>query len=475
MSKFNVIYNIIANDKFSAVARRINTSGTKIRNTFRKLEVASRYARRQLTKLNKTLGESGKKIKDLGKGLSTKLSLPLALVGGMALKQSANLETMRVSLESMTGSVDNAAILMKDLINFTATTPFQLEGVGDATKTLLAFKVSQDDMIPTLRMLGDIAAGTNAPLSDMAKIFGKSKAKGKLMTEELLQFAERGIPLIDVLADGFGVTKDKVFEMASKSQISFDVMQKALAKTTAQGGVFYKQTEKQSGTLNGLWSTMKDNVSLAFSTLGDEMVKTLNLKEHMVDFTKVIQKLTKGFADFAKNNPTITKIILLLGVFLTVIGPLLIPLGMFISMLPMIAAGFALVSASLSPILIPILAVIAAFTAAYQVGKWLAGLLKGFPSIWHGIGKAVSFIINPIQEFAALFEDISTLAGKAINFLVGSDTDDINSAAVKSGNVTNTSKVDVNINSPEGVVKSIKTRSDNVSGLNVGHNMLAAG
>lgn len=447
---FNVIYNIIAQDKFS---RTIRT------------------AKSQFQALNKTISKFSKSLKDAGRAMAARLTLPLAIFGGVALKQAANLETLQVSLESMTGSTKKASALMKDLIKFTATTPFKLEGVGAATKTLLAFKVQQDEMIPTLRMLGDIAAGTNAPLTDIAQIFGKAKAKGKLMTEEILQLAERGIPIIDVLAEGFGVTKAQIFEMASKSQISFDVMQKALARTTAKGGVFFKQTEKQSQTLAGVYSTLQDNAGLALAEIGNQMVKVFNLKEKIKNFTASIGEWVITFKKFTEVNPFLTKLIFILTAIVAVAGPILVIIGAMASAIPVLITGFSALAIAVNAAALPVLAVAAALTAAWLIGTKIAEFLKGFPSLWNAIGRAVSIIINPIEEFSNLVKNIGNLSlvkdaiGLASGLFAGGV--DVNA------NTNSKSTVDVNLNSPQGAVKSVKSRSDGNTKLNVGMNMVA--
>ena len=87
-----------------------------------------------------------------------------ALVGGFALKASAQMETLQVSFESMLGSAAKAKDMVRNLSDFAAKTPFQLLDIGSATKSLLAFGVKAKDMIGTLSFLGDIAAGAGVPL-----------------------------------------------------------------------------------------------------------------------------------------------------------------------------------------------------------------------------------------------------------------------------------------------------------------------
>ena len=52
---------------------------------------------------------------------------------------------------------------------------------------------------------------------------------------------------------------------------------------TAEGGIFHNQMEKQSETMSGLASTVKDNVFLAFAELGEQIEETFKIKDSMRD------------------------------------------------------------------------------------------------------------------------------------------------------------------------------------------------
>ena len=143
-------------------------------------------ARERLTAIGTAARNVGKRFQDFGAGALTKVTAPLALVGGFALNAYGKIEQLTTSFKSMLGGADAARAMVKKLTDFAASTPFQLEGIGQSAKQLLAFGVLQDNIVPVLRNLGDIAAGANIPLNEMAAIYGKVKAKGKAMTEELL-------------------------------------------------------------------------------------------------------------------------------------------------------------------------------------------------------------------------------------------------------------------------------------------------
>lgn len=222
----------------------------------------------ELESLSSRMKKFGGVVKKVAK-IGTVAFGALATGIGFAVKEFAKFETAEVAFESMLGSADKAKEMMKDLQEFSAKTPFQFADIAKATRTLIAFGSTGEYAKEQIKFLGDISAGANVPLADLAQIFGKVQTKGKAMTEEILQMSERGIPIIDKLAKKYGVSKDAIFEMAETGQLTADVVNEALMSMTEEGEIFADQMAKQSETLAGKWSTLKDNILLAMAEIGD--------------------------------------------------------------------------------------------------------------------------------------------------------------------------------------------------------------
>lgn len=350
----------------------------------------------------------------------------IGLGGGFALKAAADMETLTISFETMTGSAENAKKLVGDLRSFAASTPFQLAGIGQATKQLLSFGVAQEEMLGTLKFLGDIAAGANVPLTDMAAIFGKSKAKGKAMTEELLQLSDRGIPIIDVLATQLNKSKSEIFEMASKGKISFQILTKAMKSMSEEGGIFQDQMKRQSETLAGVFSTLKDNIFDLMVQIGDVAVETFDLKTQIKDLTDWIKNAGKNSDQFKMQlQGFVETAVGLAGVLVTIIvlnkawaaamitGQAImlawkIGVVAFNGVLLVLKGTLALVRLATWALTVafwanPIGLLIGAFTALIAVGvllvvKWKS--IKGFfVGLWASMTKGIQ---NFIDKFAIL-------------------------------------------------------------------------
>ncbi|WP_339860382.1 tape measure protein [Thalassospira alkalitolerans] len=355
-------------------------------------------ARERLTAIGTAARNVGKRFQDFGAGALTKVTAPLALVGGFALNAYGKIEQLTTSFKSMLGGADAARAMVKKLTDFAASTPFQLEGIGQSAKQLLAFGVLQDNIVPVLRNLGDIAAGANIPLNEMAAIYGKVKAKGKAMTEELLQLSDRGIPVIDVLAKGLGKSKDQIFELASQGRISFDILKRAMQTMTAQGGIFFQQMEEQSKTLFGKLSTLKDNVFLLFADLGETLDKMFGVKDGIDVLISKVQLLRTSFVAFSESNPGLAKLVAFVGILAAAIGPLAIGIGLAASAFGVLATGLGLIFS-------PIGLVIAAFAGAAfliikhwdEVQSFLAKVAITIVRAWAPIGNFFSGLWDGIK------------------------------------------------------------------------------
>ncbi|TXH48145.1 MAG: hypothetical protein E6Q97_25415 [Desulfurellales bacterium] len=214
------------------------------------------------------------------------------LVGlaGKSIALAAGFEQTEVAFATMLGSADKAKDLMKDLFEFSAKTPFQFAEVSAAAKSLMAFGVSATDVKDTLRRLGDVAAGINAPVGEIAEIYGKAKVQGRLFAEDINQLTGRGIPIIQELAKVLGVTEGEVKAMVEAGKVGFPELEKAFQGMTDKGGKFAGMMEAQSQTLAGLWSSLKDNVELALAGIGKSLVENLNLKDVLAQATEWIGK-----------------------------------------------------------------------------------------------------------------------------------------------------------------------------------------
>jgi tape measure domain-containing protein len=317
-----------------------------------------------LNKANKQMVNFGRSMTKVGKSLSIGLSVPLAAAGVKALTSAAKFEKLQTQLNVLTGSADKGAESFKRLVEFSAGTPFQLDQLVEANNTLMGFGVSAEDAFKHLQSIGDIAAVSGGDLKNISVAFGQVAASGRLMGQDLLQLINNGVPIIDMLSDSMGVAKSEIKDMVSEGAVTFPVLVKAFEDSTREGGKFAGGMQQLSGTLGGVFSTLKDNVNIAFAEIGKSIVESTDLVEVSKKLIARIQELTEKFKAL---SPETKKTLLVIGGIAAAIGPALILIGKLsigfgavARVLPIVATGFKLLTTAM--LANPILAVAAAVT-----------------------------------------------------------------------------------------------------------------
>lgn len=214
----------------------------------------------------------------IGLGIGQSLFQSFANAASSAIRLASSVETLAVSFRVLLGSEEQAATLMRDINRFAAETPFEQMQLADVARQLLAYGVGVDEVIATMRRLGDIAALSGARLEDLAAIYGKIRAQGRLTAETLVSWQARGIPITRELAALFGVAESQVRELVSEGRIGFAEVQEAIRRLTDAGGQFAGGMAELAKTSAGLWSTVTGNLKVFLAELGSVIIETLNVR-----------------------------------------------------------------------------------------------------------------------------------------------------------------------------------------------------
>lgn len=177
-------------------------------------------------------------------------------------------QQLEVAFNTMLGSQEKATSLMSQLTETAAKTPFDLQGVANGARQLLAYGTAAEDVNETLIRLGNIAAGLSIPLNDLVYLYGTTMTQGRLYTQDLNQFTGRGIPMIKELAKEFGVAESEIKAMVEAGKIGFPEVQKVIQNLTNEGGMFYNLMQEQSKTITGQISNIGDSFSMMLNEIG---------------------------------------------------------------------------------------------------------------------------------------------------------------------------------------------------------------
>ncbi len=175
-------------------------------------------------------------------------------------KSATGLETTRLALNGLLGDSKKAGTVLKEVVKFAAETPFEIPELADTAKLLAGYGVSADNIVPSLKALGDAAAGTGSPIGQLARNFAQIQTQGKAGLIDLRQFAGAGVPIFGQLQKTLGKTKDEIEDMASSGKITSAIVQQAFQDMSKEGGTFFNAMKNQSSSVSGRLSTLSDTL-----------------------------------------------------------------------------------------------------------------------------------------------------------------------------------------------------------------------
>nr|DAY33444.1 MAG TPA: tail tape measure protein [Caudoviricetes sp.] len=177
-------------------------------------------------------------------------------------------QQLEIAFGTMLKSKEKANALMAQMTDLAAKTPFGLQEVSEGAKRLLAFQVPAEEVTETLRRMGDVAAGLGVPMGQLIHVYGQVKAQGKLMTNDLYQFMNAGIPIIAELSKVVGKSETEIKDMVSAGKIGFPEVQAVIKNMTNEGGLFFNLMAEQSKSLGGQISNLGDSFDQMLNEIG---------------------------------------------------------------------------------------------------------------------------------------------------------------------------------------------------------------
>lgn len=198
------------------------------------------------------------------------------------LETAASYETMRISLETVTGSSARAATEFARLQQFAAATPFAVEEVTNAY-----IKLANRGITPTDRAMtafGNTSSAMGKSLDDFVE------AVADAITGENERLKEFGI-VGKLAGEQVQYTFRGVTTSVKRDAASITEYLTRIGETNFGGGM-----EKQSASLAGMWSTLKDN----FASFADQLVQG-GVGDALKEVMSGLTGATGGAESFAKS------------------------------------------------------------------------------------------------------------------------------------------------------------------------------
>ncbi len=192
------------------------------------------------------------------------------------LKAAADMEELEIRFQTMTGSIEGAAKSLGELRRLADASSYGMMGLTDAAGILLSFAEPLNELPKTIAMLGDVAAGDENKLKELALLYGQARANGKLYTQDLMQLALRGIPAMAMLSEITGKNAEETKKMVEAGEVGFGQLKQLFKTLTEEGGRFQGMTAAMAATTKGRFSTLMDSWQGLQLELGKPINASLN-------------------------------------------------------------------------------------------------------------------------------------------------------------------------------------------------------
>lgn len=189
------------------------------------------------------------------------VSAAMSVAGVASVKYNASIEQLQTSFATMTGSAAKAADVVERLRTMGASTPFEMADLAQVTQMLMQYGFTADDAIDKTSMLGDIAQGNSEAMNSIAMGYAQMSSAGKVSLQDIRQMINGGFNPLQEISERTGESMASLYDRISKGTMSVDEITESMRYATSEGGKFFQSMEKQSQTLNGQISTLKDNLS----------------------------------------------------------------------------------------------------------------------------------------------------------------------------------------------------------------------
>lgn len=211
------------------------------------------------------------------------ISIPLAFGAKHAIELSSALEQAKISFTTLLGSSSAADQFVGKLQNFAVRTPFNFTTLVEQSRYLLAQGFKGKEVIPALTAFGNAVAAAGGGDDVLQRVLlqvGQIKSTGRATWEDLKPIAQAGVPIMDILAQSAkkpGETEQKSLDRVREQLKSGSLAAgPTIALIERELMVRYAGSlEKQSQTLGGQLSNLKDQADLTFTAVGDGMKPTV--------------------------------------------------------------------------------------------------------------------------------------------------------------------------------------------------------
>ncbi|MEI0517352.1 tape measure protein [Brachyspira murdochii] len=232
------------------------------------------------------------------------------------------LETASINMTTaLKGDIEAADELIEKIRNMAENSPLTAEPLVNSANILLSYGVQKDDIMDTLKRLGDLSKGKDDVLESLVMGYGRIIAEDRVTREHLDRFTFKGgIDMYGALAKAMNMDKKQLAKEMEAGNVRAENLIEAVRILTDQGGQFYDAMNKLNDTLEGQTQQFLEKLDRVFGAFGGvfapffkEALKTV-INPMLTDTRKIIEGYLVPDASrikyqYDKETNTTTKVI----------------------------------------------------------------------------------------------------------------------------------------------------------------------
>src|SRR5690625_5083673 len=243
-----------------------------------------------------------KSLSGIGNKMTKAITLPAmgaatavgGLVGALGFKRLVGMDNAQAKLKGLGVEGKQLDIVMGNVKTAVQGTTHTMADGADVAAGALAAGVKEGaELERYIKLVGDAAIGSNAPMGEMAQIFNRVQGTGKLMGTELNMIEHRMPGFSQALAKHLGVAPEKMRKMESAGKVkSADLLD------TMEG--FAGEMSEANAKI---WSGLKDNVMQNMENMSEALLEGLfeDGKQGMAEFLDFLRN-SKGLEQWAQET-----------------------------------------------------------------------------------------------------------------------------------------------------------------------------
>lgn len=307
------------------------------------------------------IDKAGQKFQQIGRSMSTFVTLPILAAGAAAIKFATDYEEslnkVEVSFKGSSAEVKEFAKTSLESFGIAEGTALDLASTFGDMGTSLGLTTGQAAKMSTslVGLAGDLASFKNIGIEEA------NTALAGIFTGETESLKKLGIVMTEVNLQQFAYNsgiKEKIAKMsqAEKVQLRYNYIMSVSAN--AQGD-FARTSDGAANQTRIFQESLKQ--------VAQQMGAVL-----LPIFTKIISAINKKIVAFSALSEGTKKTIVVIAALVAVIGPLALVIGTVLSLIPLVVAGFTAVSVAMagaSTVLLPLAAGLTLLYGAYLILK----------------------------------------------------------------------------------------------------------